>query len=150
MTIMNIDNPSAGSIAADAERIIEFPAGLAGFEEFHRYSLFHPETPEGVAPRYFILQSLDDPAIAFNISDPELFGFNYEISLSDEETAALELADPSDAAVAVILVKEGMDAGDGRLRANLKAPLIINVRARRGIQHVFSRLNYQVTIKEPM
>jgi flagellar assembly factor FliW len=32
------------------------------------------------------------------------------------------------------------------LRANLQAPLVLNVRARRGIQHVFARLNYQVTL----
>lgn len=150
MTTMNIDNPTAGSIAAEDERIIEFPDGLAGFEEFRRYKLFHPETEEGVAPRYFILQSVDDPAIAFNIADPELFGFNYEINLTDDEVATLGLSDPSDAAVVVTLVKEEADANGNPLRANLKAPLIINVRGRRGIQHVFSRLNYQVTIKEPL
>lgn len=141
---MNIDNPTSGSLAGAPDRIIEFPVGLAGFEHLHRYSLFHPETEAGAAPKYFILQSLDDPGIAFNISDPALFGFNYEISLSDAEAAALELADPAEAAVVVILVKEG-----GELRANLKAPLIINIRTRRGIQHVFASLQYQVTLKSP-
>ena len=42
----------------------------------------------------------------------------------------------------VILVKT-----DGQLRANLQAPIVLNVRVRRGIQHVFSRLNYEVTLK---
>jgi flagellar assembly factor FliW len=149
MTAMNIDNPHSGTIEFAPDRVIEFPAGLAGFEEFRRFSLFHPETEGGALPRYFILQSIDDPAIAFNIADPELFGFNYEICLSDAETAALELADPTDAAVVVILVKDSLPGGDAPLRANLKAPLIINVNARRGIQHVFSSLNYQVTLKSP-
>jgi len=149
MATMNIDNPHAGTIGVDADRVIEFPRGLAGFEDLRRFSLFHPETPDGAAPRYFILESLDDPAIAFNIADPELFGFNYEIALSDDEIAALDLADPSEAAVAVILVKDAPAGGDGQLRANLKAPLVLNVRARRGIQHVFARLNYQVTLKSP-
>lgn len=148
MATMNIDNPHAGSIGGEADRIIEFPAGLAGFEELRRFSLFHPETSEGAAPRYFILQSLDDPNIAFNIADPELFGFNYEIVLSDDEIAALDLADPSEAAVVVILVK-GTTGGDAGVRANLKGPLIINTRARRGIQHVFAALNCQVTLKAP-
>lgn len=147
MVAMNIDNPRAGSIDGEADRSIEFPAGLAGFEDLRRFRLYHPETDSG-APRYFILESIDDPAVAFNIADPELFGFNYEITLSDDEAAALDLADAAEAAVAVILVKE-TGSGEGGLRANLKAPLIINIRARRGIQHVFARLNYQVTLKSP-
>lgn len=136
---MNIDNPHSAALEVAPERVIEFPVGLAGFESLRRYSLFHPESAEGATPRYFILQSLDDAGVAFNIADPALFGFSYEITLSDAESAALDLADPAEAAVAVILVKEGE-----QLRANLKAPLIINARTRRGIQHVFSSLNYQV------
>jgi flagellar assembly factor FliW len=141
---MNIDAPHSGTLEVAPDRIIEFPNGMAGFEQFRRYSLFHPQTDDGTPPRYFILQSLDDESVAFNIADPELFGFNYEISLSDEESAALELSDPSEAAVVVVLVKEA-----GELRANLKAPLVVNLRTRRGIQHVFARLNYQVTLKSP-
>lgn len=140
---MNIDTPNSGTIEVAPDRVIEFPNGLAGFEAFCRYSLFHPETSGDTPPRYFILQSLDDAAIAFNIADPALFGFSYEIDLTDEEAAALDLADPAEAAVVVILVKDG----SGEVRANLKAPLVINLRSRRGIQHVFARLNYQVTLK---
>lgn len=145
MTAMNIDNPHSGTLEVAPDRIIEFPHGLPGFEDLRRYSLFHPEGAEG-APRHFILQSLDDPTVAFNIADPALFGFNYEINLSDEEAEALDLADPHDAAVVVMLVKDDSAGGDGQVRANLKAPLILNVRARRGIQHVFSNLDYQVML----
>lgn len=142
---MNIDTPHPSTLDIAPERIIEFPAGLAGFEDCRRFSIFTPaETPADSAPRYFILQSLDDPAVAFNISDPELFGFNYEISLTDHEAAALDLKSVEDAAVVVLLVKDGSE-----LRANLKAPLVLNLAARRGIQHVFARLNYQVTLKDP-
>lgn len=139
---MNIDTPSSAAIDVAPERIIEFPAGLAGFEALRRYTLFHPETLAGGMPSYFILQSIDDAAVAFNITDPAALGFSYEITLSDTESAALELTDPAEAAVVVILVKEA-----GQVRANLQAPLVLNLRARRGIQHVFSRLNYQVTPK---
>lgn len=143
--MMNIDNPHSGSIEVAPDRIIEFPRGLPGFEDLHRYTLFHPETTDGV-PAYFILQSLDDPTVAFNIADPALFGFNYEIKLTEEESAALDLSEPSEAAVVVMLVKDDGANGQGQVRANLKAPLIINLRARRGIQHVFSNLDYQVML----
>lgn len=139
---MNIDTPHSRAIDAAPDRIIEFPTGLAGFEQFRRYTLFHPETAGDAPPSFFILQSLDDEAVAFNIADPALFGFHYELNLTDEESAAIDLADPSEAAVVVILVKEG-----DTVRANLKAPLILNLRSRRGIQHVFSGLDYQVALK---
>lgn len=142
---MNIDAPRSATLSVDPDRVIEFPDGLPGFEACRRYTLYHPDAAAGEeTPRYFILQSLDDAGVAFSIADPALFGFNYEISLSDEEATALDLADPADAAVVVMLVKESSG-----LRANLKAPLVLNLRARRGIQHVFSHLNYQVTLKSP-
>lgn len=136
---MNIDTPTSASIEVAPERIIDFPAGLAGFESLHRYTLHHPATEEGKEPAYFVLQSVDDPEVAFTIADPSLFGFSYEIALSDQESAAIALADPSDAAVVVILAKE-----NGKVRANLKAPLVINLKERRAIQHIFADLNYQV------
>lgn len=148
MTAMNIDTPHSGTLEVAPDRIIEFPLGLTGLEDFRRYTLFHPETREGETPRYFILQSLDDPAVAFNIADPSIFGFNYEIELSAAELAALDLADPSEAAVVVVLVKDTLPGSDqGKVRANLKAPLILNVHARRGIQHVFAGLDFQVALK---
>lgn len=144
MTAMNIDTPHAGCIDIAPERIIEFPEGLPGFEDLRRYTLFHPEGSAGT-PNFFILQSIDDPAIAFNIADPARFGFNYEIDLSDAESDALDLKDPADAAIVVMLVKEA----SGEVRANLKAPLVLNLRSRRGLQHVFSGLNYQIASKSP-
>lgn len=136
---MRIDSPRFGTLEVEPSKVIEFPRGLPGFEQCHRFTLFHPEGSE--APNYFILQSLDDVQVAFHLADPESFGFSYEISLSDEEIADLDLADPADAAVVVILTKS---SDDEPLRANLNAPLIINLAARRGLQHVFAHLDYQV------
>ena len=139
--MITIDSPRFGRLEVEPSRVIEFPAGLAGFEDCKRFTLFHPDEEN---PRYFILQSLDDSAVAFHIADPSLFGFNYEIKLSDEEESLLQLTDPAHMAVVVILAK-----GDGAeaVRANLNAPLVLNLESRRGLQHVFSRLNYNVTLK---
>jgi len=139
---MHIESPRFGTLNVEPGKIIEFPVGLAGFEEYRRYSLFHPD---GAEPKYFILQSLDDTALAFHIVDPTQLGFNFEIVLSDAETALLKLSDPLDAAVAVILWK---DEDGSQIRANLKAPLIINTRERRGLQHIFEKLNFPLALTE--
>jgi len=137
---MNIESPRFGSLDVEPSRIIEFPLGLVGFEDCRRFTLFHPEDSANEAPRYFILQSLDDPSVAFHIADPALFDFSYEITLSDEEAAQLQMTDPSQTAVVVTLTKDS----DGPLRANLNAPLIINLESRRGLQHMFARLDYKL------
>ena len=138
---MNIESPRFGTLEVEPGKVIEFPRGLPGFEHCHRFSLFHPE---GEDPKYFILQSLDDAAVAFHLADPARFGFSYEIALSDDEVAEIALADPAMAVVAVILSKPEPATP---LSANLNAPLVINLAARLGLQHVFARLDYAVTLK---
>lgn len=143
---MKIESPRFGTLVVEPERVIEFPRGLVGFEDCKRFSLFHPESEK---PSYFILQSLDDPEVAFHIADPAQFGFAHEVILSDEEAADLQLAENdrnvansvAHLVVVVILLKEGPNQP---VRANLNAPLIINLDSRRGLQHVFARLNYNV------
>ncbi len=139
---MKIESPRYGSIEVAPERILEFPRGLPGFEDLRRFSLFHPE---GGEPAYYILQSLEMPEVAFHVADPARFGFDYRISLNDEEAGVLALASPDDAVVVVMLLRDRDEGGrEGPLRANLKGPLILNVAARRGLQHVFERLDFAV------
>lgn len=139
--MINIDSPRFGSLQVEPSRIIEFPIGMAGFEDCKRFTLLHPE--EG-SPRYFILQSLDDPSVAFHITDPARFGFNFDVELTDEEAALIQLGKDDEVVVVVILTKS---ADSLPLRANLNAPLVINLASQRGLQHVFSKLNYDVKPK---
>ena len=141
---MIIDSPPFRTLEVDPDKLIEFPRGLPGFEDLHRYTLLHPDDAADDTPKYFVLQSLDDPAVAFHIADPSRFGFNYEISLSDEDAAMIKLADPAAAVVMVMLMNEGSE----NMRANLNAPLVINLDARLGVQHVFARLDCEVTLKD--
>lgn len=143
---MKINSPRFGELEIAPDKVIDFPAGMPGFEALTRYSLFHSGTAEG-NPNFYILQSIDDPEVAFSVTDPARFGFAYEISLSDEAAASIDLKDPTDAVVVVMLVKDETAQG-APIRANLQAPLIINLAARKGLQHVFSRLDYQVTVKD--
>ncbi len=143
---LKIESPRFGTLEVDPSRIIEFPKGLVGLEGCRRFSLFHAE---GGEPTYFILQSLDDPAIAFHIADPAKFGFGYEIVLSDEEAADLDLAEgersvsESTAQIAVVVILSKESAGQP-VSANLNGPLIINLDKRLGLQHVFVRLDYNL------
>lgn len=141
---MKIESPRFGTLDIEQSKIIEFPHGLTGFEACRRFSLFHQDGEAGAQPKYFILQSLDDPAVAFHVTDPALLGFSYQIELSDEEVALLKLSDTTDAVVAVMLVKDDSGSAQSELRANLKSPLIINTRTQCGLQHSFAQIRYIV------
>lgn len=139
MTI-KINSSRFGAIEVAEDKTIEFPQGLAGFEELRRFAFLHPESDE---PKYHILQSMEDPDVAFTVADPAVFGFNYEIALDDNQSELLGQTDAPDAvADDVVLVILAKDHDNAPLRAVLKAPLILNLKTRRGIQHTFTRLDY--------
>ena len=137
---IKINSSRYGEVDVAEDKVIEFPHGLAGFENLRRFAFLHPESEQ---PKYFILQSVEDPDVAFNVADPAVFGFSYEISLDESLSQSLSQPDSPEAVaddvVLVILYKENDNAP---LRAVLKAPLILNLKTRRGVQHVFTRLDY--------
>lgn len=143
---MKIESPVFGPFEISEDKVIDFPAGLPGFESCRRFALVHEE---GTAPSVVQLQSADDPSIVFSLTGPEALGVNYEFSLSDEEVALLQLEDPADAFIAVIVRKNDSDGSpaDAGLRANFMAPLVINVVARRGLQKVIPRLGCDITLR---
>ncbi|HQZ01364.1 MAG TPA: flagellar assembly protein FliW [Thauera sp.] len=148
---MRIKSSEFGAVEVADDRIIEFPAGLPGFEQCHRFALVHEEGREA---EVFLLQSADDPEVAFSITAPGRLGVNLEFVLSDEDLALLKLdnADKVDDVAVVIIIRsqkaeEAGPVGAG-LSANFMAPLVINTRARVGMQKVISRLGCEITLRQ--
>lgn len=131
-----------GTIDVNPETVIEFPDGLVAFEGNKRYILIH-EAEDG-SPVSFTLQSLDDPALAFQIIDPSTLGFNYELVLSDEESTKLKLKDVGDMVVMLILYRQEDNAKG--IGANFRAPLIINTKAKLGLQKVMEVVRPNLTL----
>lgn len=132
-----------GDVEVNPDLVIEFPQGLVNFESNQKFLLIH-EIDVSAEPVSFTLQSLDDPNVAFQIIEPAALGFTYELGLSDEETTLLKLASPDDVVVVVVLFKQE-NAASG-LAANLRAPLIINTKTRRGLQKVLTQVRPNVVL----
>ncbi|WP_410498919.1 flagellar assembly protein FliW [Chitinibacter sp. S2-10] len=126
---MDIFQSQFGPIEVDPDTIIHFPAGLPGFETCKNYKLLNEDKPN---PNVYWLQSLDDADVAFSIIGAERLGFNYVLTLSDEECAAIDLTDTNDAMLFLILSRPSDDS----IRANTFAPLVINLQSRKGLQKV--------------
>ncbi len=140
---MKVETYLFGPVDVSPEKVIEFPNGLVGFEQNKRFMLAH-EDGNG-QPTSYTLQSLDDPNLAFQIVDPVTLGFNYELNLSDAETALLQSPDPDDVLVMQVLFKQEED-GKARITPSLRAPLLINTKARVGLQKVMETLRSNITL----
>jgi flagellar assembly factor FliW len=126
---MEVFQSQFGPIEVDPDTIIHFPAGLPGFDACKNYKLLHEEKPN---PSVFWLQSLDDAEVAFSIVGAERLGFNYVLTLNDEECASIDLQDANDAMLFLILSRPNNEG----IRANTLAPLVINLQARKGLQKI--------------
>jgi flagellar assembly factor FliW len=137
-------NTRFGELNIDASQIISFPSGLPGFESNKRWTLFHELDDNGhpVTGVVIHLQSVDDEKLSLPLTEPNLFGFNYEMVLTDAETAEIKLEQPGDALVLMALYKNNAAPQSGdtlpalNIYANLSAPIIINTKSRIGIQKI--------------
>lgn len=128
---IDIDQFNLKDVPVNPDAVFNFPQGLGGFEDCTRFTLFHEEGK----PTVFWLQSLDDPKLAFSVVPPESIDIEYQIELSDEDTALLGLQDPAEALVVVIIYREeATAAGGGKMAASTRSPLVLNPRTRIGMQ----------------
>lgn len=144
---MKIESPVLGTVDVADDKLIEFPAGLSGFEDLRRFALLHDEASKN--KDLYLLLSVDDPEVLVSVTAPENLSIHYELRLSDEESELIGLADPAQAAVLVILRRddEPDSPASAGLRANFMAPLLLNLATRRGLQKVMSRMGCEVTLR---
>ena len=134
---MKIDIKRFGisDVQVEAETLFSFPLGLAGFEDCKRFQLFHEEGGGTV----FWLQSVDDDEVMFPIVTPDALDIEYQIELSDEDCALIALEDMADAAVVVVVYRN--DAEGGKIAANTHSPVILNLKARKGMQKILQEIH---------
>ncbi|MBK1648932.1 flagellar assembly protein FliW [Rhabdochromatium marinum] len=135
----------------DESKILTFPQGLPGFEDDHRFTMFHSEGSDQAGQesgnKLFWLESLDNPGVGFTVVDPTLYGLNYVIDLSDEEQALLQSKDPSQILVLLILAKNDDSRPDQpKVHANIAGPLLINIENRLAMQKVLAHSRVEVNI----
>jgi flagellar assembly factor FliW len=146
---MKIESTSLGSLEVDSAKLIEFPAGLPGFEECKRFTLIEVDgqkSPSAIA----ILQSADQPDVAFSVTVPDNFGLHYEFELTAPEEDILRVEKPEDIVVLLILRRDASPtrrARDLAVQANLTAPLVINASSRRGLQKTISSMGCDITLR---
>ncbi|MCP9470175.1 MAG: flagellar assembly protein FliW [Nitrospira sp.] len=130
---MKYSSSRFGALEIDERRVLTFPSGVLGFPESRRYVMLDHDTE---AP-FKWLQSLDEPALAFVIMDPDLFvGEEYRVDVTEDALAEIQGKSGDAFSIAVILTIPSDDPG--RITANLRGPLLMNPRTRLCKQLVLS------------
>ncbi|KUM04813.1 flagellar assembly protein FliW [Chromobacterium subtsugae] len=134
---MRFDSGQLGNVEVDEQTILTFPHGIPALENCTRFKLFHDAAHK--TPQVYWLQSLDDPGITFSLALPERLGVRFQVELTDDEVAQLQLRGPEDAAILLMLYRPLETERDshpalGQLQANLCNPLVVSLSSQRGIQ----------------
>jgi flagellar assembly factor FliW len=136
---MDVKTTRFGTVTIADDRVITFPKGLLGFSSQSRYCLLEPSEDAC----FFWLQSLDDPALAFVVTDPSFFVPDFSVPIRPDQMSDLGLGSLADAQVFVIVNKV-----DQTLTGNLQGPLVINTITRTGEQFVLAEKRW--TTRHPL
>jgi flagellar assembly factor FliW len=124
---MEVTTSRFGKLQAPPSDILLFEQGLIGLRNCRRWVVL----ADAQNPALGWLQCVDDPELAVGVVSPRRFVPDYQLRVSRQDLAPLGLASARDAQVVVIVSRHA----EG-LSLNLRAPLVINVEARRGRQVV--------------
>jgi flagellar assembly factor FliW len=136
---MDIESTRFGRLSVDDERIITVPKGLLGFPNHTRFALIQTSDEN----YFFWLQSIDEPNLAFVVTDPSIFFKDYDVPIREETQTELQLTDISHAQVFVICNKV-----DEWLTGNLLGPIVVNATNRTGQQVVLTEKKW--TTRQPL
>jgi flagellar assembly factor FliW len=132
---MVVETTRFGQLEVDPCRTITLQRGLIGFPPNQHFILI--EHTNGGPFQW--LQSLDDPLLAFVVVDPMLYFPDYNVEISDEDAAGLDIRSAQDAQV---LTTVTIQPAAAQVTANLLGPIVIGVNSRKGAQVVLNGEQY--------
>ena len=108
-----------GSLEIPESRIIRVPEGIIGFPDITRFALLDPSKGESV---FLWLQAVDNPDLAFIITDPLAFIPEYVLDLAEPDLQRLDIAAKPPPALFVIVTVPPNNPDN--VSINLLAPLL--------------------------
>jgi len=138
---MKTINCRFGEIDFDPANTLKTPRGFIGFEDLRDFIVM-PKRNEG--PLFWI-QSADDPAIAFLLTDPTQFFPEYQVGPDKEESALLDIG-PNDSCFVLSVVTVHPDQ---TITLNLAAPVLFAPETNNAVQVILEGATYQTRTPLP-
>lgn len=127
-------NTRFGEVEYDPENLLHFPAGLIGLPNL-RHFIVMPNKKKG--PLFWI-QSVEDPDIAFVLTDPTNFFLDYLLEPDTSERQSLHLEDNDEYFVLTVVTVPP----DQNITLNLAAPIFFAPKSNRAIQVIMEGAAY--------
>lgn len=129
-----------GVYSFDETNTLEFPVGLLGFHGRQRFGLGNLPQPELVA--FKLMQSLDEPSLSFIVTllDPA----SGLITQADLEAACRSAGLAFEEATFLLMVTLRQGPTGLEMTANLRAPLIVDLKRHLGRQIVMQNPDYPI------
>ncbi|QGQ93520.1 flagellar assembly protein FliW [Paenibacillus psychroresistens] len=137
---MIVNTQSFGELDIDPKDVYEFTSGIPGFEDNQRYIIVQPD-PE---MQFCYIQSIEVSSLAFLVCNPFLFYADYDFQLSDACQQELNIENEADVAVWTVVT---IDRQNNEVTLNLLAPIVVNVRDKRGKQIILHDSDYETKHK---
>ncbi len=134
-------NTRFGEVEYDPSTALNFPKGLVGFEILHNFIVM-PNKKDG--PLFWI-QSIEEPEIAFVLTDPTNFFQEYKILPSKPERELLGIEEDDEChALSIVTVPPSR-----KITLNLAAPIMYAPKTNRAIQVILENSPYQIQTPLP-
>ncbi|HLS06696.1 MAG TPA: flagellar assembly protein FliW [Bacillota bacterium] len=134
---MNIQTKYLGEITIDPKKIVTFANGLPGFKNEKQFILL--PIPEAAPESFQTLQSIQTPELAFVVTNPYQIYHDYEFRLDQPTIDQLAITSEQDLFILTIVT---LTSPFEQSTINLKAPIIINVKTKRGKQYILNDDTY--------
>lgn len=140
---MDINTKYLGKINIDKESILSFPNGLLGLKDSNEFAIINMED----MPYFKFLQDIKNPNISFLVINPWEFFSDYDIELPDEKLKNININPKSENLMEIYAIVT-LSKEFKKSTANLLAPVVINLKERKGKQFVLNNSPY--TTKHPL
>jgi flagellar assembly factor FliW len=134
---MKLQTRAFGEIEIDEAKTVRMTEPMPGFPMLKRFAVLDPD-PENPF-KWF--QAVDDPDVCFLISDPKTFFPDYRVKIHVANLPDLEIEQETDTIVAVIV---NLGGDPSHMTANLRAPLVFNLRKNLCRQIILDNVEYKV------
>lgn len=137
-TTITVRSTRFGEFEVPASTVIEFPRGIIGFPNQRRYIMLEHKEP------FCWLQSVDEPSLAFVVIDGMGLGEHYDRKIPLMDPHCDFRADDEFAILLIVTVR----SDPSETTANVKAPIFVNMRNRRGVQVIYD--DPQLSTQHPL
>lgn len=137
---MNILNTKYfGKIEYDQETVFKFEEGIPGFTDLHQFVVINEKDSI-----FTYLQSVEREDICFVMINPFVAFEDYDIEISEESIGKLGIDQIQDVMIySILTIPENIND----MTANLRAPIVLNIVNKKGLQEIISNDKYHTKHK---